>query len=234
MSLLYKSKGTKHISIGEKEFEIEIWTAKNQREYLSLIEKKKENTTDKDIFDTLIKSCIIKGSEYLLTPSEQKYLLVEIRKESLGDTIKEKDHECPKCKELHNIEVKYDDVTEYRPANYSAMTVDDVTITFAELDAKKSKERDKLNTKEGLVNYVFDDFLLHIEKIEMDGEVYDKFTLAELREFSNSLPSKIFEEFFEGYQKMVDSLDIKFNDSCPHCGEVQEISYDSIPNFLWS
>lgn len=234
MSLLYKSKGTKHITIGEKEFEIEIWTAKNQREYLSLIEKKKDNTTDKDIFDTLIKSCIIKGSEYLLTPSEQKYLLVEIRKESLGDTIKEKNHECPKCKEKNNIEVKYDDVTAYRPSNFSALTVDDVTITFSELDAKKSKERDKLNTKEGLVNYVFDDFLLHIEKIEMDGESYDKFTLGDLREFSNSLPSKIFEEFFESYQEMVDSLDIKFSHSCPNCGEIEDISYDSIPNFLWS
>jgi len=234
MSLLYKSKGTKHISIGEKNFEIEIWTAKNQREYLSLIEKKKENTTDKDIFDTLIKSCIITGGEYLLTPSEQKYLLVEIRKESLGDTIKEKDHECPKCKAKYDIEVKYDDVTTYRPSSFSSITVDDVTITFGELDVKKSKERDKLNTKEGLVNYVFDDFLLHIEKIEMDGEVYDKFTLNELREFSNSLPSKIFEGFFDAYQEMVDSLDIKFVSSCAECGEQENISYDSIPNFLWS
>ncbi|MEA3485391.1 MAG: hypothetical protein U9R03_01645, partial [Candidatus Aerophobetes bacterium] len=68
---------------------------------------------------------------------------------------------------------------------------------------------------------------------EIDGELQEGFSFKELQEFMDSLPTKIFDEVFEQYQKMTDSLDLKYEFTCPHCKTKETIDYTNIPNFLW-
>jgi len=230
MALIYET-GYEYVSkIGEKEIKFRQWTAKEERQYLKLLEKQEDNITDKMLYDILIKPCI-EDKNIVLSGVEQKKLLIDIRIESISEFL-EDTHTCKKCNAEDEIKVKLKDIMNYKPSNYGTIDSHDIKVTFGEL--KSNKDKEKLSLKNGLVEYIYQDFLLHIHSIEKDGEVYDKLTKREIQDFIDSLPTKVFDDIFDAYQKMVDELDIEYKWICPSCGEEETIDYTYIPNLLWA
>jgi len=236
MALEY-TEGYKYTSkIGDKEIKFRSWTAKDERTYLKLLEnlEKKgdedEGLTDKMIYDTLILPCIEDKKIVLSTP-EQKMLLIDIRIKSISEYL-EDDYECPECNDITHIKVKIADIMKFKKSTYADIDVKDLKFSMGSITNNNDKER--LNMKGGIVDYIFKDFLLHIKKIVIKDEVQDKFTLKDLERFIDGLPSKIFDEIFEKYQDMVDDLEIEYDFECPSCGHKEKIDYTVIPNLLWA
>ena len=229
MALKYEVKYDFISKIGDKEIEFKQWTAKDERLYLQLIEKHGESVTDKMIFDTLIAPCI-KDKNIVLSASEQKKLLIDIRIESISDSIKDT-HVCEKCKEITEIDTKIKDCMTYIPSKFDIIEVGNLKFNMGPI--RTNKEKESLKMDDGVVAYIFNDFLLHIHSIEIDGVLEDSFTKKELFSFIDNLPAPIFDEVFEKYQEMVDELIIEYKFTCPHCNEEETIDYSYIPNLLW-
>jgi hypothetical protein len=230
MALKYTPTEKHIVKIGSKEIEFTPWTTKNEREYLQLLENEKIEVTDKTIYDTLIAPCI-KDKNLVLSSDEQKLLMIEIRKESIGKTFKD-EHECSNCKEKVEVEFNIDDLIDYRPSKWKPIPVENMVFTLG--DIRTNKEKSLLNIDKGIVNYIYTDFMLHIHSIEIDGELNNKFTFKELAEFIDSLPAKIFDEVFEKYQEQIDDLNLIVNKwKCPKCKKTSDIKYETIPGFLW-
>ena len=236
MPLIYKPKYIT-TSVGDKKITFRPWTTKEEKAYLKAIENEKTKITDKLLFDILIRPCLEeKDKDIVLSVSEQKLLLIEIRKVSISETFNDTII-CEECKEKSEEVININDIHSYKKANYSTVELkhqEDVFIfEFGEIKSNKDKER--LVLDDGLISYIFTDFLLHIKSIQVNGELSDKFSFKELEKFMDSLPTKIFDALFEKYQEMVDSLDLCYKFTCPSCNNSQKIEYNgrNIPNFLW-
>jgi len=230
MALKYEPS-YEHISkIGDKEIKFKEWTAKEERQYLKLLEKQDDNVTDKMLYDILIKPCL-EDKTLVLSGMEQKKLLIDIRIKSISEYL-EDEHKCEKCGETSEIKVKLEDIMTFKKSSYKTIEVKDIKFNFGEI--RSNKEKEKLSLKNGLVEYIYQDFLIHIHSIEMNGEVQDKFTKPELSDFIDSLPTKVFDEVFDEYQKMVDELDIEYKWTCDKCSHEETIDYTYIPNLLWA
>lgn len=229
MALVYESKYDFIAKIGDKEIKFKPWTAKEERTYLQALEDDKIEITDKLIFDILIKPAI-EDKTLVLSVQEQKLLMIEIRKESISKEFQD-EITCKECEEKTIVNVEIDSILSYEKSNYKSVTVENMIFNLDEIKTNKSKER--LNLDKGIINYIFTDFLLHIQSIDIDGNLNDKFSFKELQEFMDSLPTKIFDEVFEQYQKMTDSLKMQYIYKCPHCNNEQTVDYTNIPNFLW-
>jgi len=233
MALIYTAGYDYTAKMGKKEIKFKPWTAKEERKYLTTMENEKTKVTDKLIFDILISPCV-EDKDIVLSVSEQKLLLIEIRKESIStnfaDTI-----ECSECKETTDRVIEIDDICSYEESNYEPveLKIDKEKFIFTMSDISKNKDKERLILDNGIINYIFTDFLLHIKSVDVNGELNEKFAFKELEKFMDSLPTKIFDELFEKYQKMVDSLDLTYEFTCPHCNSVENIDYTNIPNFLW-
>lgn len=216
--------------IGDKEIKFKQWTAKEERNYLQLIEKEDSEINDKVVFDTLLAPCI-EDKEIVLSASEQKKLLVDIRIESISDSIVD-NHKCSNCGKETDINVKINDCLTYKKSNYEEVQVKDLKFVFEEI--KTNKEKEKLNLNDGVVNYIFTDFLLHIKGVEINGEMQETFSFRELSKFIDKLPTKIFDEVFEKYRDMTDDLIIEHKFICNKCNNEETIDYTHIPNLLWA
>ena len=230
MGLEYKV-GYEYTSvIGDKEVKFKGWTAKEERAYLTALEKEKDDFSDKTIYDILIRPSI-EDKEIVLSSAERKKLLVDIRTKSISEFIEDK-HTCPVCNNVQDIKIKIEDIIKYVPSTFKNITIDDLIFSLEDLNS--NEKRDSLKLKEGIINYIFNEFLLHIKSISIDGVLHENLKFKELKEFMDSLPTKIFDEVFEGYKDMIDYLDMEYKFKCNSCYNEETIDYSEIPNFLWA
>ena len=228
MALSYNI-GHKNIAkIGDRTFKFRPWTTKDEKDYLIATEAE-EDITDIMLFDILIRPCL-EEQEVTLSVNEQKMLLIEIRKKSLGGTFPMK-YTCGECKKVNDLDVKFDNIISFSPDNFSTVTIDDVTFVFGEIPSENLKAR--LDGIESNTEFSFVDFCLHIREIEIGGELNDTFTFEELYEFVESLPTHIFNGAFVQFQEMKSTLKFELKTYCLMCNEENIINMDSIPNFLW-
>ncbi len=233
MALQYKIKVEHSTTIGSREIKFTAWTAKHERLYLSLVEDKKDSISDEDIYNTLIKPCLIlkkDEKDIVLSTNEQKLILIKIREKSIGETIEDK-HECKHCGVETDIKVKLDDIVTYKESNYKLFEYEGLKITLGDINSNKDKKRLKID--DGAVAYVFTDFLLHIQKVEMDDDIHENISFMDKKSFIDTLPTMIFDKLFESYQTMVDTLNIEYKWKCPKCKKEEDIDYNQIPGFLW-
>jgi len=230
MALLYEAD-YKHISdLGDKQVKFREWTTKEERKYLNTIEKRKDDFTDKTIYDILISPCI-EDKDIVLSSAQQKKLLIDIRIKSISKYV-ESEHECKSCKEKNNIKEEIENFMKYIPSKFKTVEIEDIKFHFG--DIKSNKEKNALKLSDGIINYVFKDFLLHIDKIEMNEETHENLSLKDKEKFIDSLPSRIFDDVFDEYKEMVDDLELNYDFSCSECGTKETIDYTNIPNLLWA
>lgn len=229
MALKYNIEYNNTAKIGDRTFKFRPWTTKNEKDYLIVVESEEEITDDK-LFDILIRPCL-EDPDVALTVNEQKMLMIEIRKKSLGETFPMR-YICKKCKQVNDLDVEFDKIIKFKPDEFRPVTVGNLKFNFGPIVSKKVKERLEATTSS--VEYAFVNFLLHIHSVEIDGRIEDTFTFDELKEFIEDLPTYIFDEVYKEFQSMKSSLEFGLKTYCMICNEENNVEFDHIPNFLWT
>lgn len=228
MALKYNIEYNNIANIGGKEYKFKPWTTKNEKDYLIAVESETD-IDDKMLFDILIKPCL-EDSEVMLTTNEQKMLIIEIRKKSLGSTFPMR-YACSKCSQVNDIDVNFDDIINYTKDEFKDIEKENMVFSFGNIVSENLKSR--LEDTDNNIDYAFIEFLLHIHSITIDGEVEDTFTFDELLDFIENLPTNIFDDVYKEFQSMKSKLDFNLKSFCAVCNEENEIDIDHIPNFLW-
>lgn len=229
MALKYNVEYKNTARVGSRTFKFKPWTTKNEKDYLIAVESEEEITDDM-LFDILIRPCLEDG-DIALSINEQKMLIIEIRKKSLGETFPMR-YSCRKCKQVNDIDIEFEKIIKFKPDNFKNITVDDLTFVFGNIVSQNLK--DKLKDQHTNVDYAFTDFLLHIHSIEVNRTMEDTFTFDELQDFVENLPTYIFDEVYEAFQKMKSSLEFELKTYCMVCNTENDVEFDHIPNFLWT
>ncbi|MHB8098007.1 MAG: T4 family baseplate hub assembly chaperone [Sulfuricurvum sp.] len=229
MALSYKKTYNNTARIGDKIFKFSPWTTKNEKDYLIAVESE-TNIDDKLLFDILIRPCL-EEQNVVLTTNEQKMLMIEIRKKSLGSTFPMR-YTCTQCNQVNDIDVSFDNIITFTPDAFHDVTSEDITFTFGNIASENLKSR--LDSVPTNVDYAFTEFLLHIQSIEIEGKVEDTFTFDELKEFIEDIPTTIFDEVYKAFQEMKSKLEFSLKTICLVCGTENEIGFSHLPNFLWT
>jgi len=228
MALKYIRAYDNSCTIGNKTFKFKPWNTKNEKDYLIAVESE-ENITDDLLFEILIRPCL-EDPEVVLTSNEQKMLMIEIRKKSLGSTFPMR-YICSNCKQVNDLDVELDKIISFSPDKFHDVEIENLKFTFGDIRSKNLKKRlEGLNTN---VDHAFTEFLLHIQSIEVDGNIEDTFTFDELKEFVEELPTYIFDDVYKQFQEMKSSLNFELKTFCMVCNTENDIDFEYIPNFLW-
>lgn len=221
------------VNIGNKEIEISPWSTKDEKNYLKLLESAERDNrsiSDDEIYNVLIKP-VIKENDVVLSANEQKMLLIEIRKISISDEVT--DIITCECGIDNSITKKIDDIVKFTPSNFKEVKVQDITFVFD--DIKYNKDKSKMKLQDGLVNYIFTEFLLHIREIHYKDNIFkygENMSFLELQEFIEDLSSSTFDTLFQEYHNMVDNIEIRIEATCS-CSRHISKDYTSLPGFLW-
>jgi len=229
MALTYNKKYDNIAKIGNKEIKFKAWSTKNEKDYLIAVEAEEE-INDSRLYDLLIKPCL-EDEDIVLSLNEQKMLMIEIRKKSLGHTFAMR-YVCKKCKQVNDLDIDFDKIIKFSPDNFHSVIVDDMTFNFGPIATDNLKR--KLDDQETNVDYAFTEMILHIQSIELEGKLEDTFTFTELKDFMEELPSFIFDKVYKDFQEMKSKLDFELKTYCMVCNTENEIEFDHIPNFLWT
>ena len=229
MALKYNVEYNNTAKIGNREFKFRPWTTKNEKDYLIAVEAEEEITDDM-LFNILIAPCL-EDPDVSLTTNEQKMLMIEIRKKSLGSTFPMR-YICRQCKQVNDLDVELDKIIKFKPDNFHDVEVENMVFSFGPIPTQRL--RDKLKEQGTNVDYAFTNFLLHIQSIEVNGNIEDSFTYDELTEFVENLPTYIFDEVYKEFQSMKSSLDFELKTYCMICNTENDVEFDHIPNFLWT
>jgi len=229
MALKYNVSYENTAIIGNKKIKFRPWTTKNEKDYLIAVEAEDE-ITDEMLYNILIKPCIEDSDSIVLTENEQKMLMIEIRKKSLGSSFPMQ-YTCRKCKNVNDLDVEFDKIVKFQPDDFKEVTHDDISIKFGPIISENL--RDKLSQTETRTDYAFMEFLVHINSITINGKEEDTFSFDELKSFIEDMPSSLFDEFFKDFKKMISTLKFELTTYCMMCNEANEIDFDYIPNFLW-
>jgi len=229
MALKYEPNYNHSAIIGDKTIYFKPWTTKNEKDYLLAIDSK-DNIDNTLLFNMLIKPCL-KDKNLSLTLNEQKMLMIEIRKKSIGETFS-LNFTCKKCKNVNQIDIELDKIIKYKPDNFKSVTIDNMVFEFKNSPSENLKAR--LDNCENSIEYSFIELLIHISSIEINGEIEDTFTFNELTEFIEDLPSSVFDKLFKEFKDMNGSLEFELKSHCMICNEENDLNISSIPNFLWT
>jgi len=229
MALKYERLFNNIATVGDKKIKFTPWTTKNEKDYLIAVEAE-EKIDDSKLYDLLIRPCL-EDPNITLSTNEQKMLMIEIRKKSLGHSFPMR-YICRNCKQVNDIDVDFDKIVKFTPGNYKPVKIENMVFNFG--DIPTDNLRKKLDDQETNVDYAFTEMILHIQSIEIDGKIEDTFTYAELKEFMETLPSFIFDNVYKEFQGMKSTLDFELKTYCITCNTENEVEFDHIPNFLWT
>jgi hypothetical protein len=233
MALVFNQEYLNTCKIGSKEIKFKPWTTKNEKDYLIAVESD-EDITDQKIYDMLIRPCL-QDPDVVLTTDEQKKLMIEVRKKSIGSTFS-MTFTCKKCKKVNEVQVDFDSITKFKSSEWGTSEInlgnDIIKINFNNPLSKNIFRR--LDEVHSVVEKNFVEFLIHIRSIEINDNLEDTFTFEELKTFIEELPSASFDKIFKDYKNMKSSLEFEYNPYCMMCGEENNINFEYIPNFLWA
>jgi hypothetical protein len=211
--------------INGKIIEFRAWKTKDEKEFL-VMQASKDEMSDQDIFEFLVKPCL-KDPSIALTEGEKQLVMLEIRKRSFGESV-DVQYICGSCKKYNESKLHIDKIVSYKPFTLEPVTKDGITVNF----------KDTINTKlllglEGSdLNYKR--FLLHVASLTIDNQVYKDFSLDELGEYFDDLDAATFDYFFAELQEQMERVTYGSTVRCLFCGTEQDIGLGDLPNlFPW-
>lgn len=228
MKLLYELDYTHTSDLGQKEVHFRPWTAKEEKDYLELLEKQKE-LNESTLFRVLIKP-VIKEKDIVLTSAQIKKLMYDIRSVSISNII-EDEYECEECGSKHNIKVNISEGIKYKESTFKPIKVQDIEIIFKE--PTTNSDLKYLNLESGVIQYIFLDFIRFIDTIIYKDKTYSNMKFNEKKDFIFSLPSNIFDEVFDKYKEYVDDFSLDYKFECTNCNHTENLDYSLAPNLLW-
>lgn len=209
--------------INNKVIKYKPWKTKDEKEFLIFQQSTEDESFDK-LYDIMVAPCIETTEE--LTYGEKQMLLIEIRKKSYGEAV-EFSFTCGKCKTYNDVQMNISDVVTYKRGEFEPLTFEGIVITLKSPTTSKISDDNLSN-----VDKDFNTFVNHVDTVTKDGEVYKDFTFAEISEFFEQMPSKMFDYFFREYTKKVEGITYYAEGECINCKTKQNLNISKIPNFF--
>jgi len=210
------------LQLGNLSINYRKWKVKDRKNFLKILEDV-ENISEEEASNVLVYNCI--DRDYVFSADEFRYVLTAIRSKSVSETFTF-DYICEECSAENSIELELDDVIKFKPANYSNIEVDNITIKLGEIINKELYQKtlkEATNSDEAF----FIDFIYHIMSINNQelgfNEVQDF-----LEELDVDVMDKILDKWVDKKAYLSDIKELE----CNHCQYKQVYSFDEIPDFF--
>jgi hypothetical protein len=211
--------------INAKSIEFRAWKTKDEKEFL-VMQASKDEMTDQDIFEILVKPCL-KDPTVSLTEGEKQLVMLEIRKRSFGESV-DVQYMCGACKKYNETKLNINKIVSYKPFKLEAVSKDGIVVNFKDtinINLLKGFEGSTLN---------YQRFLLHVASLTIDNQVYKDFSIEELGEYFDNLEAETFDYFFAELQEQMEQVTYGSTVKCMFCNAEQDIGLGDLPNlFPW-
>jgi len=224
---------TKSLEINGEMFVIRPWTTKEEKNYFlkkAMLSKKKDTKMkeiDELMIDSLIRPCVIQGNLDLLSFTELKFLMIEIRIISIGEEVEGVVFKCSSCGKTNEnvLNLDAEGVITFNNSSKEVVEInEDIKIKFKSVPFKLLTEIE--DGREELFLYY------SISEIHIKGKIYTDFTKDNFQEFFDSLDINTTKKIVKELEKNVEHLKIVQEYSCMFCGEQTKIEFDEMPNFF--
>ena len=175
--------------------------------------------------NALVYDCI-ENKNVILTPEEQKFMLMALRSVSIGDTL-EYTFNCDACEEDYDYTGKISELFIPEFTEYGALKSNSVEFRMGKIQSKEYYDRAMGETEEDEDKFLVD-FLFHIKSLNDN----DTMEFNELFEYVNNMEVDMAEEIFVQWKKMRFEYSEVKSVTCPHCGAVENYEFDTLPGFL--
>lgn len=207
------------LKIRDKEIKFRKWKVKDKKNFLEALKNSDEQGIERIVFD-----CIEKPVP--LTAEEFKYVMMNIRAESIPDNLNFT-IECSNCGKDYDYNTPVLEILtpNYKP--FGLIKSGNVTLKMGEIPNKEYYE-DAIRQCSSEEQKMFVDFLYHVK--ELNGS--DAFTFDELFEYINDLDILVGEEIFNQWEEMRFTFDDLKQIECPHCKNPDFIRFDELYGFF--
>lgn len=208
--------------IRNKEIKFRKWKVKDKKDFVNLINN---DGTEKEIADVLVYSCL-ENPNIALTADEYRYVIGQIRKESLGAKI-DFNFKCSACDENFVQAISIDEILKPVYSDYQTIKKDGTTIEIGDI-VNKTYYDAAIDKCESTEEEYFVDFLYHIHSINGNSA----FTYDELVKIVEDLDMAVFDGILDEWDKQRFKIDDNVDVSCTSCGAVETYTFDEIPGFF--
>lgn len=193
------------------------WKGKDKKNFINLF-KDAQKITLKNTLDTLVHSCV--QEDVILSPEEYKYVLSEIRKESLGDDMSIT-LACESCNHVYDYQYKISEVFVPKHSTLEEFSTENQVVVFGEVRNKELYDKVMEENPEK-------DILFRIKEYNNE-EGYSMDELEEmLLDLDVSEHDQILEYFHENKFRVIDDARI----TCSKCEFSEIVSFDEMPDFF--
>lgn len=207
-----------------KEIRFRKWKVKDRKKFIALL-KDIENIKDSNASDVLVYDCL-ELPNTILSPDEFRYVLTQIRKESISETIDFK-LLCSNCEEVFNINLDLDYLIKPEFSSYTNIKVQGYDIEICDVVNKEYYDKSVKATTTADELYMVD-FLYHIKSVNGDKS----FTFVELEEYFEDINTDEIDSIFDQWDKMKFIINDVNDVTCPNCSNVEKYIFDDLPGFF--
>jgi len=201
------------INLGHKTVMARKWKAKDRKNFKKSV--KVSDDIDVSIINELVINCLENPNE-ALSNEELQYILIEIRKHSISDTI-DFEYICSNCEKDNKEIVKIDDINKPKWENWGIVN----GIEFGNI-ANAKFYNDNKDEEDDIKEIAF-------HTMSINGEI-DK-TFDEVVEYFDDMDINEFDVILNEFNKMKFSIDNTKEFKC-ECGHTQIFEFDEIPGFF--
>lgn len=208
--------------IRDKEIKFRKWRVKDKNRLLDII----ENQLDPNlIVDSMVYECI-EDREIALSPEEYKYMLIQIRKESISKYI---DYEfvCENCKNEYSFRADLDEIAKPSFKEYGILKSNNTSFKMGHI-RNRNFYLDALNDTDDNKLKKMIDFMFHVQ--ELNGS--DAFTFDTLFDFVDNMEIDVAEDIFKQWEDMKFKINDICDVTCPHCKFTETFKFDDLPSFF--
>lgn len=205
------------IDVNGQTFEFRKWKGRDKKLFLDAIKRKELSPLT--TLSILVDSCLDTKPENL-TIDEYKYLLGQIRIQSLGNDLSVALN-CSSCDHVFEYKYKISDVMRPVQSTLTEFSKDGLTVKFGRVKNQKNYIEQVSINKEL-------DVLYQIEKINDS----DTFTMDELENILDDLDLDILESLLSHFNKNRFRLENIVEVECPECKFDNKFEFDELPGFF--
>jgi len=203
------------IDLGHRVIKARKWKGKERKDFKKAV---LEDDVEKATKEILISRCLEERTA--LSSAELKYVLIQIRKQSLGTEF-DFEYVC-ECSYKNKLKLTLDDVSvlEYEP--WEKIEVKDSTYEFQNIQNAEyyNKNQDVLDDVKEIAFYT--------KSINDD----ESMSFQEVQDFYDNLDIDEFDEVFDKFSKMYCSINDVHEVKCKECKVKKEFEFDEIPGFI--
>lgn len=208
------------IKIRNNEINFRKWKVKDKKNFIEAVKN-----NDAEGIQHLIYDCLEKPN-IALTQDEFKYVLLNIRSQSLGEDLTF-DFTCVQCEKDFMFDAKILDIMKPDAHKFGRIKSGSTSIKIGEIANREFYEDSLAQCNSEEERYLVD-FIYHIK--EFNGN--DGFTFEQAFDFVNNLDLDIGEDILSQWEAMRFKINDVSEVTCPHCKHTQKVQYDELYGFF--